>query len=67
MTSKDISNARDPDLRSSLTAIRRASGLARKAAIQTDTALVIVRDGRLVIVEAKTLREQAESEGMPPS
>jgi hypothetical protein len=60
---QDIANAKDPDLRSSLTALRRASVLARKAAIQTDTALVIVMDGRIVVVEAKTLREQAESEG----
>ena len=57
----DISNTEDPDLRSSLTALRRASMVARKTAIQTDTELVVVVDGRLVFIDAQTLRRQAEN------
>jgi len=34
MKPQDISTAHDPDLRASLTALRRASQLARKTAIQ---------------------------------
>lgn len=59
MKPKDLSTARDPDLRASLTALRRASQLARKTAIQTGTELVVVRDGRTVRIPAETLRRQA--------
>lgn len=58
MKPQDISTARDPDLRSSLAALRRASQLARKTAIQTDTELVVVRDGKIVRIPAETLRQQ---------
>lgn len=61
MNTQDISNAKDPDLRSSLAALRRAAELARREAIQTDTDIVVVRHGRLVRIEAKTLRQQAET------
>lgn len=59
MKPKDLSSARDPDLRASLAALRRASQLARKTAIQTDTGLIVVRDGRMVRIPAETLRRQA--------
>lgn len=59
MNTHDISNAKDPDLRSALTALRRASELARQEAIQTGTDIVVVREGRLVRIEARTLREHA--------
>jgi hypothetical protein len=62
MNMKDISKAKDPDLRSSLAALRRASALARTEAIQTGTDIVVVKDGKLVVIEAKTLREQAQRE-----
>jgi hypothetical protein len=48
MNSKDISHAKDPDLRASHEALRRASELARKTAIQTGTDLIIVQDGKTV-------------------
>jgi len=64
MDPRDISQAKDPDLRSSLTALRRASELARKVAIQSNTDLVVVRDGRLVHIEAKTLRQQTPTENL---
>lgn len=61
MKPQDISTARDPDLRAALAALRRASQLARKTAIQTDTELVVVRNGQMVRVSAETLRQQAKS------
>lgn len=60
MRPKDISQAKDPGLRGSLAALQRAAELARKTAIQTDTDLIIVRDGELVRISAAVLREQAK-------
>ena len=54
---KDISEANNPDLRNSMTAMRRAAALARKTAIQTDTAIVQVLDGKVVRVTASELRD----------
>jgi hypothetical protein len=59
VTTKDISQARDPDLRASVAAMRRAAELARKIAIQTDTSLVVVQDGQIVHIPADVLREAA--------
>jgi hypothetical protein len=56
MTQKDISKAKNPDLRASMTAMRRAAALARRTAIQTDTAIVLVRDGKPVRISAAELR-----------
>ena len=64
MNGKCISEAKDPYLRSSLTALRRASALARKVAIQTDTGIVVVVDGKIVEINADVLREQAKHEGV---
>lgn len=61
MTTNDISNAKDPDLRASLGALRRAAQQARKTAIQTETNLVIVRDGRMQRISADELRLQAKA------
>jgi hypothetical protein len=62
MSTKDISNAKDPDLRASLGALRRAAQQARKTAIQTETNLVIVKDGRMQRISADELRQQANTE-----
>ncbi|MBB3103145.1 hypothetical protein [Azomonas macrocytogenes] len=62
MKAQDISKAENPDLRASLAAIQRAAELARKTAIQTETGIVIVRDGKLVHVSAQELRENALEE-----
>lgn len=62
MKKPDISTAKDPDLRASLIAMRRAAALARKTAIQTNTGIVVVRDGQLLRITAQELRE-----GQPPS
>ena len=60
INTKDISTAKDSDLRASLAALRRASALARKEAIQTDTDLVVVVDGKLTLLRAKALRDDAD-------
>ena len=56
MSRPDISQAKNPDLRGSLAAMRRAALLARKTAIQTDTEIVLVRDGKQVRIPAAELR-----------
>ncbi|BDB15001.1 MULTISPECIES: hypothetical protein [Acidithiobacillus] len=58
----DIANAKDPDVRASLNALRRAAQLARKTAMQTNTSIVIVRDGQVVHVSAQELRRTVTSE-----
>jgi hypothetical protein len=62
MTQPDISTAKDPDLRSAMAALLRAGEAARKAAIEAGTDFVIVRDGQLVFVEAKKLRQEQQGE-----
>jgi hypothetical protein len=64
MKLQDISTAKNPDLRASLAAMQRAAELARKTAIQTETGIVIARDGKRVRVSAEELRkESAEGKG----
>lgn len=66
MTTGDISNAKDPDLRASLEALRRAAELARQTAIQTDTDLIIVKDGKTIRIPAAVLRKQTQPDTAPP-
>jgi hypothetical protein len=54
---QDIAQASNPDLRGSLAAMKRAAESARRTAIQTDTEIVVVRDGKTVLIPAKQLRE----------
>ncbi|MBA2238403.1 MAG: hypothetical protein H0W24_06880 [Lysobacter sp.] len=61
MKAQDLSKAKSPELRASLAAMRRAAALARKTAIQTDTDLVIVKDGKLVRIPAGQLRREAQN------
>jgi imidazolonepropionase-like amidohydrolase len=65
MMKRDISKAKNPDLRASLNAMRRAAEAARQTAIQTDTAIVIVQDGRVVRVTAEELKHEAAAKGAP--
>lgn len=58
----EIQNAKDPDLRASLNALRRAAQLARKTAIQTDTSIIVVREGKMVRITAEELRQAAALE-----
>ncbi|MCB1634846.1 MAG: hypothetical protein KDI51_09670 [Xanthomonadales bacterium] len=59
MSIRPISEAKCPDLRGSVAAMQRAAELAREIAIQTNTGIVIVRDGQIVHVSAAELREEA--------
>jgi hypothetical protein len=60
MNGKDISQAKNPILRASFDALRRAAAMARQIAIQTGTELVIFRDGKVVRITADKLRKAAE-------
>ena len=57
MTQKELSKTSNLDLRSSLAAMQRAAELARKTAIQTDTGIIVVQDGKPVRIPADQLRE----------
>ncbi len=57
MKTKDISEAKDVDLRASMAALQRAAESARKTAIQTDTGIVIQKDGKLTRISAQELRK----------
>lgn len=67
MKTKDISEAKDPDVRASMAALQRASLLARKTAIQTGTHLVIMKDGQLLRISAEELSQQTEPKDTPTS
>ena len=56
MTQQELSEAKNPDLRGSLAAMRRAAEMARKTAIQTDTEIVVVKGGKPVRIPAAELR-----------
>ena len=61
VTSKDLSEAKDQVMRGSMAAMKRAAALARKIAIQTDTGIVVVRDGKVVHISAAELLEGKDS------
>ena len=50
MNRKSIDHAKDPDLRASLAAMRRAAKRARLVAAKTGTQLVLARNGKYVRV-----------------
>jgi hypothetical protein len=60
MDHKDISKAKSPAMRGSIYAMRRAAILARMVAIQTNTGIVVVRDGKPVRIPAAELRAGKE-------
>jgi len=57
MDRTELAQARNPKLRASLAAISRAAELARRTAIQTETGIVVVRDGRRLHISAGELRK----------
>ena len=63
--SRDISTARDPDMRAALAALDRAARMARRIAMQTGTDLVVFEDGRIVRIPAEALRREADDEPDP--
>ena len=58
MNAKDLDKAKDPDVRAALGALRRAAQSARKMVMQTNTHLVIMKDGRLQRIAASELVRQ---------
>lgn len=58
MDPSSLDKAKNPDLRSSFVALQRAARIAREVAIQTNTGIVIMRDGKIVRVSAQELKEQ---------
>ncbi|MEX8505134.1 hypothetical protein [Leptothrix ochracea] len=58
MTQQELSQAKDPDLRTSLQAMLRAAELARKTAMQTGTDIVIVENQQIVRLSAHKLQQQ---------
>lgn len=57
MSQQDISQVTNPLVRASIVAMQRAAELARKTAIQTETGIVIAREGKIVYVSAQELRQ----------
>ena len=57
MKQDDLAMAKHADLRGSLAAMRRAAAAARKTAIQTETGIVLVHEGRPVKISAAELRK----------
>lgn len=66
MKANDITKAKNPALRGSLNALRRSAAAARMIAIQTDTHLVIVKDGQLLRLSADELRQSAGGDAAKP-
>ena len=62
MTQADLSTAKNPDLRGSLAAMRRAARAARQLAIETNTSLVRVHDGVVVRIGPEQLRAELAAE-----
>jgi hypothetical protein len=58
MKASELHTAKNPDLLASMTAIQRAAKMARQTAIQTETGIVVMRDGKLCKVSAEELKGQ---------
>ena len=58
MNANDLAKAKNPDVRAALGALRRAAQMARKTAMQTNTHLVLMKEGRLQRIAASELIQQ---------
>jgi hypothetical protein len=65
MNADDLAKAKDPDVRAALGALRRAAQSARKTVMQTNTHLVIMKDGRLQRISAAKLVLQEAAKTKP--
>lgn len=61
MNRKSIEHAKDPDLRGSVAAIRRAARRARLVALNTGTKLVVARSGSFVLVTPTVRRRRTSA------
>lgn len=59
MTQQEISLAKDLDLIASIDAMQRAALLARKIAVQTDTAIIVLQHEKIVRRTAAELKAQS--------
>jgi hypothetical protein len=55
MNANNLSKAKDSEIRAALGALRRAAEAARRTVIQTNTHLVIVKDGHLQRIGASEI------------
>jgi hypothetical protein len=62
MNPKDIRSSSDPDLAGSYAAMERAARAAQDLAIQTNTGIIISKDGKPVLVTAAELIKMREQE-----
>ncbi len=62
MNARPIEEARDPDLRGSLAALKRAAQRARDIAIQTGTGIVVSENGVIRHISAQELIRERELE-----
>ena len=60
LTQEELWKAKNPDIRNSLIAMKRAAEMARQIAIQTNTAIVLFKDGKTVRIPADQLRESKD-------
>lgn len=60
MKQDDLIKAKNLDLKGSLAAMQRAAQSARDLAIQTNTAIIVVRNGQRVRINAAELRKEQE-------
>jgi len=58
MKAEDIHQAKNPDLIGSMAAIKRAAQLARQTAIQTNTGIVVIKNGVICKISAEELKAQ---------
>jgi len=58
MTEKKPRTDDSIDSRAALTALKRAAEAARKTAIQTDTAIIVVENGKRLRITAEQLRKE---------
>ncbi len=58
MKASELNQAKNPDLIASYTALKRAAYFARQTAIQTNTAIVVIKDGVLCRISAEELKQQ---------
>jgi imidazolonepropionase-like amidohydrolase len=63
MNEKDLHLARNKYILTSLIAMKRAAIMARELAVQTNTAIIVVRDGKIVRITADELRKEGFGRG----
>jgi hypothetical protein len=58
MRPEDLHLADDRDMVGSVAAMKRAAKMARQVAIETNKAIVVMRDNKIVRITAKQLRRE---------